>query len=110
MLLGTADFVQQQLKAVCWSLVVFLSVSQWCLRMVCAMSIRMGIVSSVIRIRCGIMSMAGTGIGYLKKTGRSAVKSGIAGSRLDRCGFVRVVMSLVASRAIRNVVNRANSM
>jgi hypothetical protein len=73
------------------------------------MSIRMGIVRSVIRMRWGIMSVGGTRIGNSKKTGRTAVSSGIVSRRLDGWGFVRVTMSFVASNAIRNTAKRANS-
>ena len=73
------------------------------------MSIRIGIVRSVIRMRCGIMSAGGTRIGNSKKTGRAAVNSGIVSRRLDGWGFVNVIMSLVASKVIRNTANNANS-
>ena len=47
------------------------------------MSMRMGITKRMIRMRCGMISSAGTGIGNSVKTGNKAVDTGTVSSRLE---------------------------
>lgn len=48
------------------------------------MSTKIGVASRTSRIKCGMISARGTGIGNRVNTGRNAVRIGIARSKLDR--------------------------